>query len=354
MGFDKESWLREQLTIAFQDSSQALQFIEEKKCKLNNKLYKYCPISDTDDIVQYPIENLKNDIIYMSRVSNFNDPFDTYISFDLNNTFENFIPKIIEMNTELDGELKPLVSVVLSLLMAKRPLKEDCLNNPQLFEIVGVDGREAKQVQQILNGQFPKIEAAKEAYQKMIESVKTEISNGIKKSREIINEKYYISCFSTSSNNALMWAHYSNKHKGFCIEYDLEKTRNTNFLINLYPVLYSKKRATIPSNLFDITATNNIKISTSNESIVDLLCALLTKSDIWKYEDEWRLLLYGGTMGVNDNKFKIDCINKIILGCQIEDKYEKILTQICKTKEIHLSKMLLDENEYQIHEEIIF
>lgn len=89
-----------------------------------------------------------------------------------------------------------------------------------------------------------------------------------------------------------MWAHYASKHKGFCIEYDLLKA-SENLLVNLHPVIYSKERARVPKSLFDISDIKSIKVSTNNESLVDLIVAFLRKSDIWKYENEWRLLLFG-------------------------------------------------------------
>ena len=160
--------------------------------------------------------------------------------------------------------------------------------------------------------------------------------------------------FSTDVNNALMWAHYTNKHKGFCVEYDLYKTDNKAFLINLHPVIYSERRASVPTSLFDLSDISNIKVSTTDESIVDLFCAMLTKSNVWNYENEWRLLLYDEIEELTENKFKIDCISKIILGCRIEEKYEQEIKEICNKNGIHLSKMKLDENSYQLHEEIIF
>ena len=48
-------------------------------------------------------------------------------------------------------------------------------------------------------------------------SLRPEISEAIKKMRDTINNTFYVACFSTSFDNALMWAHYANKHKGFCV-----------------------------------------------------------------------------------------------------------------------------------------
>ena len=418
-------WLKEQLLSVLQNSDNAQQFINEKKQKSNGKVYKYCPLNDSTEEIQYSIDNLENAIVYMSRVSSFNDPFDTYLSFSLDGIIHNLVSRVVEQNAEIDESIKPMVPVAFDLIMTnenaklKNPImkylivclkkhpnvlkgKEDpavltteliklittdllngnileddmnafsefntnpnelivdlireCINNPQLLEISEEDANseEFQKAQKILGGQFTELESIRSDYHQTIESIKPEISIAMKKAREIINEKFYISCFSTSANNALMWAHYSNKHKGFCVEFDLNKTKIKNFLINLHPVIYSKKRALIPSSIFDLTDINNIKISKSVESTVDLICELLTKSDVWKYEDEWRLLLYDEVEELKDNKIEVDCISKVILGCRIEEQYESRITEICRVKGIHLSKMRLDESNYEMHEEMIF
>lgn len=422
-------WVNNYLNQSFEAPIKATQFIAEKKKMLNNRLYKYCPINDIapeSDEIQYSIENVKQSILYMSRVANFNDPFDTYISFSIDDVIPSLIPSILENNTEIDESTKSLIPMVFNILMQKEEPKQknnpllkylficlknhpgiltgtedssvlivelmrlittemlsgnlsedelnsfsnigsdpnaliadlikECIGNPQLLNELGIelDTNSSNRTKEIFEGNFPELEAAKEEYWKIIDSSKPEISEAIKKARDVINDKYYITCFSTSADNALMWAHYSNKHKGFCIEYDLSKTKDNNFLINLHPVIYSNTRASIPPSLFDFTDTNNIRISSSNQSTSDLLCAMLTKSDVWKYEDEWRLLLYDEIEKLHDNKFAVDCISKIVLGCQIEERYEREFTDICKNKGYHLSKMKLDDNTYTLLEENIF
>lgn len=421
-------WVNNYLNQSFGAHTKAAQFIAEKKRMLNNRVYKYCPINNIapgSDEIQYAIENVKQSILYMSSVTNFNDPFDTYISFSIDDIIPSLIPSILENNTEMDESTKSLIPMAFKILMQKEEpkrksnpllkylliclnnhpgiltgtedstalivelmelitsemlrgnLSEDelnsfsnidsdsnalvadlikgCMVNPRLLNGIGiVDTNSLSQIKEIFEGNSPELESAKQEYWKFIDSSKPEISRAIKKVRDIINDKYYITCFSTSADNALMWAHYSNKHKGFCVEYDLSKTKDNDFLINLHPVIYSNTRASIPPSLFDFTDTNNIKISSSNQSTSDLLCAMLTKSDVWKYEDEWRLLLYDEIEKLHDNKFAVDCISKIILGCQIEERYEKELINICKNKGYHLSKMKLDDNTYTLLEENIF
>ena len=427
-GTSTGDWLKERLMASFDNTFNAMRFIDEKKQMLNGKLYKYCPISDNIDAIQYSINNLKSSIAYMSRISNFNDPFDTYISFSMNEIIQSLLSQSLSKDSKImiDEKTKKALPTVFGLIMnnehhANKNTKairfiikcisedpsiltgehtpevflrkvfpllaeeisngnisleelssfsdietdpgtfiagaiQEFIHNPQLLKHLGYITEEDSltKLKELLNGKSPQFEAVRENYRKTIEQSTPALTEAIKKIRTIINEKYYITCFSTGYDNALMWAHYTNKHKGFCIEYNLDKTKDLTFMINLYPVIYSTNRASVPLSLFDLSDMTNIRLSTSNESTADMLCAMLTKSDVWKYENEWRLILYDEIKELIECKYEIDCIDKIILGCKIEEKYENEIMGICKEKGFHLSKMKLDDNAYQLHEDMLF
>ena len=75
-----------------------------------------------------------------------------------------------------------------------------------------------------------------------------------------------------------MWSHYADGHKGFCIEYDFKDLKNIN---NLLPVAYSTDRPSIP-----LESIYNCSKDMSTEVAKALLIALLTKDNIWEYENE--------------------------------------------------------------------
>ncbi len=83
----------------------------------------------------------------------------------------------------------------------------------------------------------------------------------------------------TFPSNELLWAHYANSHKGFCIEYDLDILTNNM------------------SKQFDIR--NRINVVYKNErpevletdTLFKVQCKVFgTKSLAWKYENELRLV----------------------------------------------------------------
>lgn len=83
-----------------------------------------------------------------------------------------------------------------------------------------------------------------------------------------------------------MWSHYADSHKGFCIEYDLTKVDFNKNQFVLFPVKYSHKRPPIPWT----SMLNNNETSINKKVLYDIIMSVLTKDDIWSYENEWRFI----------------------------------------------------------------
>ena len=82
-----------------------------------------------------------------------------------------------------------------------------------------------------------------------------------------VRSTFRVSCFSQKNDSILMWSHYANSHKGFCLEYDFKMLKE---LITLpLPVKYCND---LPND------------------IDDKLKLIFTKSKEWSYEEEWRLV----------------------------------------------------------------
>jgi len=427
-----ESWLKQKLSECFANSELTLSFIIEKKQMVNNRIYKYYPISDNNTQPQYAIENLKNSVIYMSRISNFNDPFDSFMSFSLDDLIADVFPNIVRktvslpesketdkalsylfrgllVGKELTASEKYLLDNIMSILK-KYPellkggeeqsrmlektlplfgmqvmtdistkkinmsllqeLNEDIdspsfileivkriLDNPSILSSSTKLNEEDIEKVKILFGKASTQDTTglsllkQNSINKLAEinrQFEPEIINAVETTRRLIDDTFCISCFSTTNNNALMWAHYTNKHKGFCVEYDLAKC--SDLLVFLFPVIYSKERAHIPNSLFDFSDIKNIKVKTDTQTNIDLILALLRKSDAWQYENEWRLILSSDVEGLSSNFYSIDNISKVILGCRTEKIYEEQIREICIEKNIKMSKMELDKREYKLVE----
>jgi len=188
-----------------------------------SKLYKYEAFSAR------AIENLKNQVIYFASPLAFNDPYDCAL-----------FPSVAEP-TDADVER------IRAHYLAKEDLGPE---RKRYFEIAPVP-----------------------ALREMLMRVGQNVAN---EQVKMFLETKGVSCFSERPDNLLMWSHYSDHHRGFCLEFraDLEP-----FSTKARQVKYSSHMPQF--NLARILCDRDF------EDVLDLYC---TKAQEWAYEREWRCL----------------------------------------------------------------
>ena len=137
-------------------------------------------------------------------------------------------------------------------------------------------------------------------------------------SQEYIEEfrKYIaVTCFNNAPLNILMWSHYADHHRGFMLEFRYKKIEN-NYRNLPMPVIYSNEypRLTVPWNLKYIRQDKELLA----EFVVK---QLLIKSEIWRYEKEFRV----STTNSLFKKYDPNTLASVILGSQISDSDEKAI-----------------------------
>lgn len=112
-------------------------------------------------------------------------------------------------------------------------------------------------------------------------------------------------------NNTLMWAHYGNEHKGFCIKYKL----SSNFIKQL------------PNEKFEHMYLKKIEYKDSVIDIevptIDSNLAFATKNKKWAYENEVRLIVYNPNKPQPFYGISLDSeshIDSIYFGYRCSDK----------------------------------
>ncbi|MBC3832507.1 DUF2971 domain-containing protein [Undibacterium amnicola] len=188
---------------------------------LPEKLYKY------EAFTVQSLLNLKNQVVYFAPPSGFNDPYDCALKADI----EEIRP----------DEIEKFRSIYLAEAWpdhVKRALESKALSELRPMLMRGART------------------ACEEVIEKFIES------RGV-------------SCFSEINDELLMWAHYSDKYKGFCLEFDT----NTELFAKAKKVKYVE----------EMPKLNALSVFANGErgEVLDLFC---TKSSAWKYEREWRVL----------------------------------------------------------------
>jgi hypothetical protein len=89
-----------------------------------------------------------------------------------------------------------------------------------------------------------------------------------------------IACFSERYDDIVMWSHYANGHRGFCLEFD---TAIKPFS-SAKPVTYNDDFPSVPLSLLFSDAC------TDADTDVLLQAFVLTKAKCWEYEQEWRAM----------------------------------------------------------------
>lgn len=145
-----------------------------------------------------------------------------------------------------------------------------------------------------------------------------------------------IYCLSTIMDDILMWSHYSDAHKGLCLEFDT--TKEIMLFGQALKVNYSDEYPSI-----DV-----IKIAVGKED--EFRKAVLRKSKHWEYEQEWRIIKPKTIGGPGKYSFQPELLTSVILGALIcpEDK-QKVLdwVQNYPTK-ITLYQAKINRTKYQL------
>ena len=165
--------------------------------------------------------------------------------------------------------------------------------------------------------------------------------------KDTVNGQFAITCFSKIPDSILMWSHYGNKHTGFCVEYNFEKCKNLDALVNLLPVLYSVERPSLPMGLFDFSNPQEIKLNNVMDYIPELIMLLLSKSNEWSYEEEWRIVSPQNQL-IDGHLSDLHIPSHIYLGANISKENECIVRDVAKKLIIPISKYRISADKYQL------
>lgn len=140
-----------------------------------------------------------------------------------------------------------------------------------------------------------------------------------------LKEHYGVSCFSYVNNNVLMWSHYTNSHKGFCVIFDKELLNKTikypSFMLTGFcDVFYDRK---LP--------VAELIIEREKIGFVSKKKILIQKLRLWKYEKETRLIaFYANPSNERNIGFDKKSVTGIILGERMSIEDKKMIKNIVK------------------------
>ncbi len=292
-----------------------------KQQHLPKRIYKYrkdCPES---------LDCLKTDSVWMASPDSYNDPYDCSI----------MLPS---------EQLKRLLEVRLVKKVIKAHKLQDYLRAEQVN-----DALTSPEPLKAIVGYFPTLPRAQQGRNWSNEAAlfSATVSGLANAATDTIAEwrKFAKICsFSEASDSLLMWSHYADHHRGFCIEYNLESLVDPNhfFLRNLYPVLYSH-------DFYDlgpfVDGLGGGPETRSDFQPMLPLLAMLTKFEGWAYEKEWRLFQEKPDI-VDDGKKESPVPSRIFIGARFETSKGTDVVSVCKEKEIPLSRMRIAKDKFQL------
>jgi hypothetical protein len=176
---------------------------------------------------------------------------------------------------------------------------------------------------------------------KINQSVKEDFNNVKNKLNNMISHNGTSGVYSLSTNHLdeLLWAHYANSHKGFCIEYDLDMLLKLNREmvpprkeLLAFDVVYQDK----PYHLTD-TDMNDLQDTTSFMSKI-----LGYKSNKWEYENEVRIIC--SKPGAIEYDYR--ALKSIYFGLRMNDKEQNKIMRELQGRGIRYYKIKLKNNSY--------
>ncbi|MFP3801819.1 DUF2971 domain-containing protein [Paraburkholderia sp. SIMBA_027] len=303
------SWIDEFVELLFPIDAKNLKIEPAYMLKQQNlprSVFKYRGVNE------YSLANLRDNQVWLADPKTFNDPYDCSVFVDL--------------DAMADASFKSPPNELLQLMRTRFP--------PEIVDtfqaaVTGSDNPFEALVNAVATelpaDQRPGIATAlKEAFSQVNRQYAVRNSDRFK-------EAFKVCSFSERVDSTLMWAHYANYHKGFCVEYSMEGFTPSDPLTRfMYPVIYAEH----PFN-----ATESIQtVGTASHNNLYLNKAGLIKSTDWAYEKEWRLIISNGLLK-SAQSFGMPTPKCVYLGSHITPEDQQKILEICHSKGVPVRKM---------------
>lgn len=281
-------------------------------------IFRYRGISNNS------LNALINDELYVSVPTQFNDPFDSCFTYDLenvtnaflNNTF--FLKNMYIYSYYQENRTKPSEDEISSAIREFGLQKND---------------------------------------------IKSFLSQQCIKALKLLRDEFYIGCFSKNFDNTILWAHYADCGKGFVIEYD-EKDIEAAVKNYFKKIHYNRQSFSIYDVVYDGNSISNDKLMIDIlESFSDFLVSTISNPNVkrfryepteealkqiflhklsgWSYEKEKRIIL------PNTNLSRLfDSVGKIkpkaiYLGVNVIENNKYLIQKYCQENDILLFQMTI-------------
>ncbi|MDY1046982.1 DUF2971 domain-containing protein [Pseudomonas coleopterorum] len=216
-------------------------------------LYKY------QSVTEYSLKSLVERTVWMSSPASFNDPFDCAINLD-RKKLEESVAHAVSLLTKNDGDL----------------------------------------VDECTNLATPENEVAYAVLRTSLAAQMATIG---------------VLCLTESPSEILMWSHYAQYHKGFCIEYRVDEGS----------LLESMARPVRYTEIYPSLSLKNLPVD-ADENFIDI--CVHTKASQWSYEREWRVM---APVGAKLYRAPAPA-SAIIFGARMPDEDKRVIYELLSPK----------------------
>lgn len=308
------------------------EFSLQAQMYMPKKFYKYFPNknlkTDDDSLINYSIQALENNTVYMQSPSNFDDIYDSDIFVDY---VEYERLRLIEYCHRCKLNINENLSTSEIGNIFIKAIYDSFLINKNYKHIFT---KSADTEIESLENQLFCLSLGCEMYKTtdLGKGVKAVLNKEYSTLIDDLKNKFRVSCFATTPYSQLMWGGmYADCHKGFCLEYTVLPNEDTykGILYNIFPIIYCKKRSNIAASLVAMRGKN-----ISMEDLWNIYFhGALRKCIDWVFQNEWRLLFPLGNH-CDDYNIKFFPITKVFLGNRMDINQRKQIIDICNRKGI--------------------
>jgi len=176
----------------------------------------------------------------------------------------------------------------------------------------------------------------KKRFNENIETLKDEM---IQYYEKIILRQVGVFCLSAKNDDLLMWGHYADSHKGFCLEFLKEKDHYFRESKEVdYPENNNYPEYDWPKNPDEMMAMS--------EQII------LTKARNWVYEEEWRIINSPNKMTEHyrghERSYAQESLSSVIFGISMPKENRELIRKITSNKNIKYKEAIASNNEFKI------
>lgn len=146
-------------------------------------------------------------------------------------------------------------------------------------------------------------------------------------------------------DSLLMWAHYSDSHRGYCLEFSLTAADWKHDFMP-FKVDYGLKRPRIPTSLA-LKSPSRLSEAERRQLVQSMF---LTKSNEWSYEREWRLMAERSNSKLN---IRPDAITAVILGASMSANDRRFIAHTVNQRipPLRLLQANIDVDDYKLNAE---